>query len=147
MFDNKEVKQITHLLDKFEVQQGSQEDYASILIRNKKEIYNKLRQDYEGLTNIINFKSKISKLSTKKVKLKDLEEPRELDITLLMAQRPAFVLSYIKKSLKEGLQINSIDKKLDETLLMYTARTNNMNICKLLISKLANIDIKNVKFS
>ena len=145
MIDNKEVKQLTYVLDKFEVKQDSEENLLNMSMRNKKEIYDSFKAVYENINKYKAFRSRVSRLSTKKIKLKDLEEPRDLDITLLMAQRPAFVLSYIKKRLKTDLKIDAIDKKLDETLLMYASRTNNLNLCKLLISKNASLDIKNVR--
>jgi Leucine Rich repeat len=145
MFDSKEIKQIMYILDKFEIKQGSEEEIVSISLRNRNNIYDCFKTEYENV-NYKAFKLRVSRLSTKKIRLRNLEEPRDLDIMLLMAQRPAFILSYIKKLLKAGLKIDTIDKNLDETLLMYAARTNNLNLCKLLISKLADLDVKNVIF-
>ncbi|OMJ95511.1 hypothetical protein SteCoe_1109 [Stentor coeruleus] len=143
MFDNKDIKQLTYLLDKFEVQQVSEEELLKLSIRNKKEVYAQFLSNPELISHQKSFKSRIFRLSTNKITLKDIEQPRELDINLLMAQRPGFVLSYIKKAIKAGLKIDTIDKKIDETLLMYAARTGNLNLCKLLVSKLANIHVKN----
>lgn len=144
MFDNKDIKQLTYLLDKFEVQQVSEEELLKLSIRNKKEVYAQFLSNPELISQQKSFKSRIFRLSTNKITLKDIEQPRDLDINLLMAQRPGFVLSYIKKAIKAGLKIDTIDKKLDETLLMYAARTGNINLCKLLVSKLANIHVRNV---
>ena len=146
MFDNKDVKQITYLLGKFEVKQDTEENLELLCVRNKREIYNSFKSENNTIMQQRLLKARISRLSVKKAKLKEIEYPRDLDITLLMAQRPAFVLSYIRKSLEHGLKIDAIDLKLDETLLMYASRTNNLNLCKLLISKLASPEVKNVSF-
>lgn len=146
MFDNKEIKQLTYLLDKLEVKQDTEENTIAISIRNKKEIYDAYKSDFDVTARQKLLRNRISQLSLKRARLEDLEKPRELDINLLMAQRPAFILSYIKKTLDSGLKIDTVDKKLDETLLMYACRTNNLNLCKLLVNKLANLEIRNVIF-
>ena len=139
MFDNKLVKQLTVLLDKTEVEHKSIQDIEKLIIRNKSQVFQKFSQEQKESE----FKSKILRLSTKHHKAKQNSE-NDIDITLIMAQRPTFAMSYIKKLIKEGLKINSIDAKLDETLLMYASRTNNMNLCKLLVSKNSGISIQNV---
>lgn len=139
MFDNKLVKQLTVLLDKTEVEHKSLQEIEKLLIKNKTHVFQKFSQEQKESE----FKSKILRLSTKHHKPKHNSE-NDIDITLIMAQRPTFAMSYIKKLIKEGLKINSIDPKLDETLLMYASRTNNMNLCKLLVSKNPGINIQNV---
>ena len=72
---------------------------------------------------------------------------KELNIPFLLSKRPAFPLSFIEKTIAAGLEVNSVDKNLDETLLMYAARTGNLKLVQLMIEKRAIIDLANVIFS
>lgn len=71
---------------------------------------------------------------------------KELNIPLLLAKRPAFPLTFIEKTIAAGLDVNAVDKKLDETLLMYAARTGNIKMAQLVAEKGAVVDQTNVMF-
>lgn len=144
MFDNKMVKQVTVLLDKIEVGQKSEEDIISLMNKNKISLYAQFKERQENLTKQETTKSKLVRLSTKIVKVPLINIEKELDILFIMAQRPTFTLSYIHKLIKNGLNLSALDKNLDENFLMYAARTNNLSLCKLLVSKNPCFDVKNV---
>jgi ankyrin repeat protein len=78
------------------------------------------------------------------VVLKDNSLP-ELDIKVLIARNPGFPLSTVESEIRRGLPVNSLDPTLDETLLMYAARTGNLNMVKLLHKNLANLEFTNKK--
>jgi hypothetical protein len=143
MFDCKLVKQLTVLLDRTEILHKTQKELEKMMIKNKKEVFLKFSNDLNTLEKENDLKAKLVRLSTKK--LKNRIEDCEIDITMIMAQRPTFALSYIKKLIKEGLKINAVDSKLDESLLMFAARTGNLNLTRLLVSKNPGIDVRNVR--
>jgi ankyrin repeat protein len=69
---------------------------------------------------------------------------KELSIQLLLAKRPAFPLTFVEKTIAAGLDVNAVDRKLDETLLMYAARTGNLKLAQLVVEKGAVVDQTNV---
>lgn len=145
MFDNKTVKQVTVLLDRTEVLMKPEEEILNLMNKNKKVLYERFKEIQFNLTRQESIKTRLARLSTRKVRFPSSDGVKELDITFIMAQRPTFTLSYIQKLVKNGLDLNAIDKNLDENFLMYAARTNNLSLCKLLISKQIGFEIKNVK--
>ena len=72
---------------------------------------------------------------------------KELNIPFLLSKRPAFPLSFIEKTITAGLEVNAVDKNLDETLLMYAARTDNIKLAQLVVEKRAILDLSNVRIS
>lgn len=70
---------------------------------------------------------------------------KELNIPFLLSKRPAFPLSFIEKTITAGLEVNAVDKNLDETLLMYAARTDNIKLAQLVVEKRAILDLSNVR--
>ena len=70
---------------------------------------------------------------------------KELNIPFLLSKRPAFPLSFIEKTISAGLEVNAMDKNLDETLLMYAARTGNLKLAQLMVEKRAILDLANVR--
>jgi ankyrin repeat protein len=57
------------------------------------------------------------------------------------------VPSCVEKFLAKGCDINEVDPVLDETLLMHAARIGNFRLLKMLISKKADLNLKNVRFT
>lgn len=56
------------------------------------------------------------------------------------------VPSLVEGLLKSSMDIDSIDRAADENLLMHAAKIGNLRFVKLLISKNAKINVKNVFF-
>ena len=145
MFDNKTVKLITALLDRTEVAMKPEQEILNLMNKNKKILYERFKENQLNLNKQESIKTRLDRLSIRNTKVACTDVKKDLDITFLMAQRHTFTLSYIQKLIKNGLDLSAIDKNLDENFLMYAARTNNLSLCKLLISKQPGFEIKNVK--
>lgn len=67
-----------------------------------------------------------------------------VNISDLLQNRPSFPITSIEQLLKNGHNINEIDPRLDESLLMHAARSNKVKLTQYLIGKGANPNVKNV---
>ncbi|CAG9328440.1 unnamed protein product [Blepharisma stoltei] len=81
----------------------------------------------------------------KKVETQNTENHQELDIRRLLQKKPGFPLSAVENALKEGVDINSFDKVLDMTLLIYAASIGNLKLAQLLVRKNGNLELRNKK--
>jgi len=52
-------------------------------------------------------------------------------------------LNKVENFINKGLDVNAVNADTDETLLMFSARTGNLKLCKLLHRKHADVERKN----
>ena len=134
LFDLREVRLLALAIDRIFIKQYNPEELTTIYESNKQ-------------TSIMFEKSPNSPVFKKPVSKTIIEhDDNSIDIHGLFENKPAFPLTQIELALRNGLNINGIDRKLDESLLMYASRNDMMKMVQILVNKLANLNLKNVIF-